>query len=94
MHQARRQAAATIVLSVISLIGSAAVADAAQPSVQACVGTTFSGAAHTLPPGGVGTTVSGFAHQPGAAQPGLGTGIQQLQAGQVPDSVVPNTCNG
>ena len=69
------------------------VAGAAQPVVQACVGTTFSDAAHSLPPSGVGTTVSGFAQAPDGT-PGLGDGIHLLQAGLVPDSTVPNTCNG
>ena len=71
---------AGIALAAMAITGLVApgVAGAAQPVVQACVGTTFSGAAHSLPPGGVG----------------LGANIQQLQAGLVPDSVVPNTCNG
>jgi hypothetical protein len=44
-------------------------------------------------PGAVGDIVSGFAQQPDA-QPGIGDGIQQLQAGLTPDSVAVNTCNG
>jgi hypothetical protein len=35
----------------------------------------------------------GFAQDPNLPPPGLGDGIQALQAGVVPDEVVPNTCN-
>jgi hypothetical protein len=37
--------------------------------------------------------VVGFAQDPNLPPPGLGDGIQALQAGQVPDDLVPNTCN-
>jgi hypothetical protein len=72
--------------------GFASAAGAAQPVVKACVGTTFSGAAAALPPGGVGQAVRGFAQDP-TTRPGIGDGIQALQAGLVPDDVVVNTCN-
>jgi hypothetical protein len=72
--------------------GFASAVGAAQPVVQACVGTTFSGAAAALPPGGVGQAVVGFAQDPGS-RPGIGDGIQALQAGLVSEDVVPNTCN-
>ena len=72
--------------------GFASAAGAAQPVVQACVGTTLSGAALALPPGSVGAAVRGFAQDP-TSPPGIGDGIQALQAGLVSDDVVLNTCN-
>ncbi len=80
-------------LIVGTLAGVAGVAGASPPAVQACVGTTFSGAATTAPAGFVGDVVKGFA-QDDDGQPGLGDGIQLLQAGLVGDDVVVNTCNG
>ena len=62
-------------------------AAAAEPANQACVGESFSALAGP----GFGQGVVSFAQQPGP--PGLGDGIQALQAGLVPDFVVPNTCN-
>jgi hypothetical protein len=37
--------------------------------------------------------VSMLAQAPGTAHPGLGDGIQELQAGLVPDEVAVNSCN-
>jgi hypothetical protein len=45
-------------------------------------------------PGAFGAGVVGVAQDPNLPPPGLGDGIQAPQAGQVPDEVVPNTCNG
>ena len=73
-------------------VGLAPAAGAATPAVHACVGRTFSGAATALPPGAVGQAVVGFAQDP-TTRPGIGDGIQQLQAGQLPDDVVTNACN-
>ena len=78
-----------------TLCATAGVATASQPVVHACVGSTFSQdvqaySAIGTPPG---TVISGFAQSPDG-HPGLGDGIQNLQAGLVPDSTVPNTCNG
>jgi hypothetical protein len=70
--------------------GIASAASAAEPAVQACVGTTFSSLATAGPRLGQG--VRGFAQDP-MNRPGLGDGIQSLQAGQVPNGVVPNTCS-
>jgi hypothetical protein len=70
--------------------GFASAAYAATPVVPACVGTTFSTLATAGP--GLGQGVRGFAQDP-TNPPGLGDGIQSLQAGQVPDEVVANTCN-
>jgi hypothetical protein len=80
-----------ITVGALTAIGG--VASAAQPVVQACVGTTHSGDAHAFGPGSIGHISSTFAQQPGTAHPGLGDGIQLLQAGQVSDNVVANTCN-
>ena len=70
--------------------GMVSAANAAEPAVGACVGTTFSSLATAGPRLGQG--VKGFAQDP-TNRPGLGDGIQALQAGLVPDEVVPNTCN-
>ena len=70
--------------------GSVSAANAAAPAVHACVGTTFSSLATAGPRLGQG--VKGFAQDP-TNRPGLGDDIQSLQAGQVPDEVVANTCN-
>jgi hypothetical protein len=84
-----------VVIMGVTVIGSAvamaAPASAAQPVVQACVGTTFSAGAHATTP--FGPVIVGFAQDP-TSRPGLGDGIQQLQAGQVPDEVAVNTCHG
>jgi hypothetical protein len=76
------------------VITSAGAAGAGQPATQACVGQSLSALATTQPaPGAFGAGVVGFAQDPNLPPPGLGDGIQALQAGQVPDEVVPNTCN-
>ncbi|MET0511825.1 MAG: hypothetical protein ABW135_09120 [Thermoleophilaceae bacterium] len=75
------------------ILGSGGVASAAPPASQACVGKSLSALATSQPsPGAFGAAVVGFAQAPDA-RPGLGDGIQALQAGVVPDEVVPNTCN-
>lgn len=79
-------AAVTIVSGLFAL-----PAHAAEPANQACLGESFS--ALTGP--GFGQAIVFFAQGGGPVdtQPGLGDGIQRLQAGLVPDQVVPNTCN-
>ena len=67
------------------LTGTASAAGAAQPSPPSCLGESFSDLAGP----GFGQGVRSFAQQPGP----LGDGIQNLQAGLVPDEVVTNTCN-
>ena len=62
-------------------------AAAAEPANRACIGESFSALAGP----GFGQGVVSFAQQSG--KPGLGDGIQALQAGLVADPVVPNTCN-
>jgi hypothetical protein len=89
----RRGAVATGVLAGV-VLGSGGVAGAGEPVVQACVGTTFSEGAQGLPPGDLGQAIVGFAQAPDTAHPGLGDGIQVLQAGMLPDEVAVNTCNG
>lgn len=69
-------------------------ASAGPPAVHACVGESLSALASDQPfPGSFGQAVRSFAQEPGTAHPGLGDGIQLLQAGLVLDEVVPNTCN-
>jgi hypothetical protein len=84
--------AAGVVAGVV--VGSGGVAGAGEPVDQACVGESLSALATTQPfPGAFGAGVVGFAQDPNLPPPGLGDGIQALQAGVVPDEVVPNTCN-
>ena len=67
--------------------------DAGPPANTGCYGESISALASDQPaPGAFGAGVRGFAQEPGN-RPGLGDGVQALQAGQVPDEVVPNTCN-
>jgi len=62
-------------------------ADAAEPANQACVGKSLSALAGP----GFGQGIVSFAQ--GGPFPGLGGGMQLLQAGAIPDEVVPNICN-
>jgi hypothetical protein len=80
-------------ISLLAALGlNTGVASAGQPANQACVGESLSALATNQPaPGAFGQGVRGFAQQPDA-RPGLGDGIQALQAGDVGDEV-PNTCN-
>jgi hypothetical protein len=93
MDRTLRRAAAAIGLATGIVLGTAGIAGAGQPVDQACVGESLSALASDQPaPGAFGAGVVGFAQDP-APPPGLGAGIQALQAGAVPDEVVPNTCN-
>jgi hypothetical protein len=65
---------------------------AAQPVVPNCVGTTSSGNAQALPPGGLGERRSYYA-QLDIGEPGFGDSIHYLAAGVVPDEIANNTCN-
>jgi hypothetical protein len=78
-------------MSLLATLGlNAAVAGASQPANQACVGESLSSLASTQPfPGAFGDATRFFAQLPGPH----GDNIQALQAGVVPDEVVPNTCN-
>jgi hypothetical protein len=67
--------------------------DAGAPANQGCYGESISALARNQPaPGAFGAGVVGFA-QAQDDRPGLGEGVQALQAGLVPDQAVPNTCN-
>jgi len=83
----RRLVVAAVSLSFAGgvLAGTASAAGAAEPSPPSCLGESFSALAGP----GFGPGVVSFAQQPGP----LGDGIQNLQAGLVPDEVVLNTCN-
>jgi hypothetical protein len=92
--------ALALAMSLAGTLGAtfiaAAPANAAQPVVHACLGQSLSALAvqsPSLPPGSFGQGVVGFAQAPGYPS-GLGQGIHDLQAGNIPDSLVPNTCNG
>jgi hypothetical protein len=80
--------------AAVAIMASAAgVADAGPPANQGCHGESISAlASNQAVPGGFGQGVVAFAQDP-EGRPGLGDGVQALQAGQVPDDVVPNTCN-
>ena len=82
----------SVVFAFGVLGGGVGVAGAAEPSNQACVGESLSVLASNQPaPGAFGGAVSGFAQAPDGF--GLGNALQALQAGVVPDEIVPNTCN-
>jgi hypothetical protein len=70
---------------VLGSLGMMSPAGAAQPANQACLGESFSALAGP----GFGPGVVSFAQNPGP----FGDGIQAVLAGDVPDDVVPNTCN-
>jgi hypothetical protein len=74
----------------VALLSGVAVlpASAAQPAQHACVGETVSALASPA----FGPIIASFAKAPDN-EPGIGAGIQRLQAGLLPDSLVPNTCN-
>lgn len=72
-------------LIIVSLTSPAALA--AQPNNQACLGHDISGYAQGG--AGFGSFVSGIA----STTAGVGDEIQAHLAGQVPDSVIVNSCN-
>lgn len=79
-------------ISLLAALGlNTGVAGASKPANQACVGESLSALAIGSQ-GAFGAGVVGFAQDP-TTRPGLGDGIQAFQAGDVPDEVVPNTCN-
>lgn len=87
----------SILAALIAMISSSVLA--AKPNNQACVGKDFSGYARygstegllTFQSGsGFGGTISTLANNgPG----GFGTELQNHMAGNVPDFVIPNSCN-
>lgn len=76
-------ATGAIVLGSLGLMTNPA--GAAEPANQGCLGESFSALAGP----GFGPGVVSFAQNPGP----FGQGIQAVLAGDVPDDVVPNTCN-
>jgi hypothetical protein len=85
-------------ISLLAALGlNTGVAGAAEPANQGCYGESISFLATNQPfPGAFGAGVVGFAQAPPdefLPRPGLGDGVQALQAGVVPDEVVLNTCN-
>jgi hypothetical protein len=78
-------------MSLLATLGlNTGVAGASQPANRACVGESLSALASTQPfPGAFGEGTRFFAQLPGPHS----DNIQALQAGVVPDEVVPNTCN-
>jgi hypothetical protein len=94
LNKAVHRAIVAVGVSAGITLGSSGVAGAGEPVDQACVGESLSALATTQPfPGAFGAGVVGFAQDPNLPPPGLGDGIQALQAGVVPDEAVPNTCN-
>ena len=76
-----------------ALASVAGVVDARSPARRGCYGESISALAGNQEfPGAFGAGVKGFAQAPDG-KAGLGDGVQLLQAGGVPDDVVPNTCN-
>ena len=85
-------------ISLLAALGlNTGVASAGEPANQGCYGESISFLATNQPfPGAFGAGVVGFAQAPPdefLPRPGLGDGVQALQAGVVPDEVVLNTCN-
>jgi hypothetical protein len=77
------------VLGVI-LLGAAVptqAAVAAEPNNQACLGHDFSGYAKA------GSAFGGFVSGLASSTQGVGDEVQLHLAGQVPDTVIPNSCN-
>jgi hypothetical protein len=80
-------------VAVVAVASAAGVVDAGKPVNQGCYGASISALASDQPfPGAFGAGVVSFAQQPDG-RPGLGDGVQLLQAGLVPDGAVPNSCN-
>ena len=65
---------------------------AAKPNNQACLGKDFSGYAKAFQPFGQVLTTFAVNGTP-VIEGGLGTEVQNHLAGNVPDSVLPNSCN-
>jgi hypothetical protein len=94
LNRALRRVAVAAGVSAGIVLASGSSAGAVEPVNQACVGESLSALATDQPfPGAFGAGVVGFAQDPTLPPPGLGDGIQALQAGLVDDGLVPNTCN-
>ena len=80
-------------LALVAATSVAGVVEAGTPNNPGCYGESISALARNQPaPGAFGHGVVSFAQDP-TGKPGLGDGVQALQAGFVPDDAVPNSCN-
>jgi hypothetical protein len=80
-----------IVATVVALAGlGAGTASAAQPAQQGCVGASVSANAHALHPYG---QVVLAPNAPRNEFGKISDAVHLVQAGQVDDSIFPNTCN-
>ena len=77
----------TAALLATLILTSAQAAMAAEPNNQACLGSDFSGYAQG------GEAFGGFMSGLATGTGGVGNEIQAHQAGLIPDTVIPNTCN-
>ncbi len=85
------------------LVSAFPYAHAAKPNNQACLGQDFSGYATDGTTGGavtfdagagLGHFISGLASSTGVdGQQGVGGELQNHLAGNVPDAIIPNSCN-
>lgn len=69
--------------------GAASATSAAKPAQQACVGHDVREYAEAG--SDYGHYIAGFAQN---YTPGVGSEVQAFLAGQIPDSLLPNSCNG
>ena len=72
------------------LTGSVGAASAAQPAARGCVGESISASAKALHPYGQVVLDPNAPRNPFGS---IADAVHAVQAGQVPDSVFPNTCN-
>jgi hypothetical protein len=70
------------------LVVTGGPASAATPATQGCLGHDFSGYAQA------GSGFGGFISNLASTTQGVGTEVQLHLAGNIPDTVIPNTCNG
>ena len=81
--------AVVVGLGLVLGLGHAYAATAVQ---RGCVGESVSTNAQAIPR--YGQLISSVAtNANGLGGPGVGTEVQAVQAGQVPDAIFPNTCN-
>jgi hypothetical protein len=82
-----RRAAVVGVFALVAIAFPAQAALAGTPNNQACLGHDFSGYAQG------GSAFGGFVSGLASGTQGIGNEVQAHLAGQIPDSVIPNTCN-
>jgi hypothetical protein len=75
------------VFALVAIAFPAQAALAGTPNNQACLGHDFSGYAQG------GSAFGGFVSGLASGTQGIGNEVQAHLAGQIPDSVIPNTCN-